>query len=46
MMYIATSHPSLGDKASAAIVELIFDEFQYSGQVRFFESVKEVIYLA
>ena len=47
LMYIATSHPSLRHKVSTAIVErttlFIFDEFQYSGQVRFFESVKKII---
>ena len=46
-MYIATSHPSLRDKVLAALVEhttlFIFDEFQYSGQVRFCKSVKKII---
>ena len=43
LKYIASSHPPLKDKVLAAIVEhttlFIFDEFWYSGRVRFFESV-------
>ena len=46
-MYIVTSHPSLKDNVSTAIVEratlFSFDELQYNGQVRFFESVKKNI---
>ena len=46
-MHIATSHPSLRDKVLTAIVEhltlFIFYEFQYSGQVQFFKSVKKII---
>ena len=44
LMYIAILHLSLRDKVSAAIVEHhIFDEFQYSGQVQFFEYVEKII---
>ena len=45
-MYIATSHPSLRDKVSAAIVEctaLYFWWVQYNDQVWFFESVIKII---
>ena len=46
-MHIVTSHPSLRDNVSTAIVEratlFSFDELQYNGQVRFFESVKKNI---
>ena len=46
-MHIAASHPSLRDKVLTAIVEhltlFIFYEFQYSGQVQFFKSVKKII---